>query len=355
MEWTVEEDNLLKECYDSSKEELLSLFKNRTLAAITQRANKKLNIFKDRPNYRYWSKQEDDLLRQSYNLTKKELLKLFYPRSYDSIKLQANKLGLYKLRNEYCNSNCDKLLEESLEAYYWLGFILADGHISKNCRLSLTLAILDEIHLQKFADFIQAENPIDKRNGNVNVKVQDKYALKLYKEKFDICNNKTETPPKLDFYKQIKADLFLAMFCGYVDGDGCIKYQTGRKDCCLGFHIHANWLPWLTFFQEKLLDIFKIELKSVPIIGKDGYAKWTISNNKLLAAIKKFAQEKELPVLRRKWDKIDENYLSVEDRTLLKYPKFCELYSCHKKWQLVKLLKISYETYAKFESLRKVG
>ena len=47
-----------------------------------------------------------------------------------------------KCRNENAynvkpqKNDIKKLLEENLETYYWIGFILADGHIERNKRLS---------------------------------------------------------------------------------------------------------------------------------------------------------------------------------------------------------------------------
>jgi len=46
------------------------------------------------------------------------------------------------------------LLNETLEAYYWMGFIMADGHLSKQNRLTVTLAIKDSDHLLKLKEFV---------------------------------------------------------------------------------------------------------------------------------------------------------------------------------------------------------
>lgn len=42
----------------------------------------------------------------------------------------------------------ENLLSDTLESYYWIGFLLADGTIHGN-RLQLELAILDKKHQEK--------------------------------------------------------------------------------------------------------------------------------------------------------------------------------------------------------------
>ena len=72
-------------------------------------------------------------------------------------------LNLALKKNSYCNkcrldnaynlkaakNNIKILLEENLESYYWIGFILADGHIDGNKRLQITLKSIDYEHLKK--------------------------------------------------------------------------------------------------------------------------------------------------------------------------------------------------------------
>lgn len=51
-------------------------------------------------------------------------------------------------------NNIHKLLLETEEAYYWAGFLTADGSFSKNFRLSLKLSKKDKSHEYKFRNFI---------------------------------------------------------------------------------------------------------------------------------------------------------------------------------------------------------
>lgn len=80
---------------------------------------------------------------------------------------------------------------------YWLGFIYADGYISKteNC-LRITLSAKDEDHLVKFKEDISSESPIT-------------YHMNRYSEKYSL----TKKARISIFSKQIKEDL-LKLGCG---------------------------------------------------------------------------------------------------------------------------------------------
>lgn len=276
-------------------------------------------------NAKRWTEEENQRLRDNYQLSKADLLKLFPYRSPQAVNIQAYKLGLRKEHNEYCKSECSILLQESLETYYWIGFILADGHISNQFRLIVTLAILDIGHLRKLANFLSVENIRETdKNTKVTLAVQDKLWLKRVKEKFDIKNDKTYYPPNLDWI--VDDNLFLAMLVGYIDGDGCIKYQTNRKDTSICIHIHSSWLPFLKMIKYKIETIFGYSTGE-PIIGKDGYARYTISNFPLVKQLKIFVIDNNLPVLDRKWSRVNLSYISRIESNENKFIEIKELHN----------------------------
>lgn len=263
--------------------------------------------------YNKWTQDEKEKLRNNYQLRREELLALFPNRSASSVYQRATILGLTKIHNEYCESNTSILLNESLETYYWLGFIMADGHISNSYRLSIGLAIKDCEHLNRFATYIQCKNiKYHKQNTIVSIKVQDKIYIKQLKEKFNICNDKTYNPCNIKKIKSKK--LFLAWLIGYIDGDGCIKNQHKRKDCSLGFHVHSSWLKILKLIKYRLNQLFNIG-SGQPTIGKDGYARYNIADSRLLIKLKKFVIRNNLPALTRKWNKINITYISKYEIT----------------------------------------
>ena len=103
----------------------------------------------------------------------------------------------------------EKLLEETNLSYYWIGFILADGHISKNNRLKVGLAIKDIKHLKQLAEYLNIDKiKINKHKKSCNFNKQSNI-VKEVKNKFNIDNNKTIKPPDLN---------------NYINNERCIKY-----------------------------------------------------------------------------------------------------------------------------------
>ena len=103
----------------------------------------------------------------------------------------------------------------------------------------------------------------------------------------------------------------MSLFIGFIDGDGCIRNQTSRNDFLLTIHVHKNWYNNILFMENFIYNFFKIpKNKQLTKIGNDGYARVIITNNFIIKQLKIKTIELNLPVLSRKWAKIDENKLS---------------------------------------------
>lgn len=120
------------------------------------------------------------------------------------------------------------------EQFYWLGFLYADGNISKTGnRLELTLALKDIDHLEKFRKFLKLTTEIKTILRN------EHYACRLYvrnKHLWETLNNLGCVPckslilefPKKEIFKNNK--MFILHFIrGYVDGDGCLCYYWNKQ------------------------------------------------------------------------------------------------------------------------------
>lgn len=120
------------------------------------------------------------------------------------------------------------------EQFYWLGFLYADGNISKTGnRLEVALALKDIDHLEKFRNFLKLTTEIKTvlRNGH--------YICRLYvrnKHLWETLNNLGCVPckslilefPKKEIFKNNK--MFILHFIrGYVDGDGCLCYFWNKQ------------------------------------------------------------------------------------------------------------------------------
>jgi len=63
----------------------------------------------------------------------------------------------------------ERLLENTPEAYYWIGFLMADGNFDIHGyvnRLTLFLSEKDKEHIQKFSQFIEV--PVTTRKEKEN-------------------------------------------------------------------------------------------------------------------------------------------------------------------------------------------
>ena len=198
---------------------------------------------------------------------------------------------------------CDltSLLEETPDAYYWVGFLLADGHFQDG-RIAFHLGINDSEQVKKFAEFIKWNGKFeDKGKFGIGVRAKHTEVVEKLCEKFDIKHNKTYMPPKtlLNHDKE----LLKCLIIGFIDGDGNIERQYKRKDCFIRIKIHESWESILKEFCELL----EYDVKHVKI-NKRKYCELIISNSNIVTKLKK--ESLKLPVLKRKWDKIDETYVS---------------------------------------------
>lgn len=197
------------------------------------------------------------------------------------------------------------LLLDNEQAYYWMGFIAADGYINHSVwRLKIELASRDKSHLQKLAEFISYRGLFESR-----ISVQDKKTLPALCNKFNLKPRKTYNPPSVDWMSN---ELFVPFFVGFVDGDGSIGYQYGRSDCLLRLQIHQNWLPCLSTMQQKLMILSGIAIPE-PYKNNRGYAVLTSGNHTFLKWLKH--RTAHLPVLNRKWNKIDLDYNTLYERS----------------------------------------
>jgi hypothetical protein len=260
-----------------------------------------------------WTKEEDEVLKNLWPTSTKEEITKFFNRSYASLIIRASNLGIKKIyeKHPYIQSDLSVLLKNEPESLYWVGFLLADGSVDKLKRLKLTLSIKDKDHLLKFKDFCKIETyHFDKIK--IGVQAQDKSIIGKFCEKYDFKPNKTCNPSS---YIPLKEDLFLSFLIGFIDGDGCINRQSGgRRDCVIRIKVHNSWLDYLNILGREFARIVKQEPIKAKINSK-GYAILTFYDSVALKFLKRKAIELNLPILKRKWDRIDLDYISKKEKT----------------------------------------
>lgn len=198
--------------------------------------------------------------------------------------------------------DCKRLLNNSLESYYWIGFILADGHIQDNKRLVVGLSIKDVNHLKKLAEYLKIT--VKEDNEKCYLAIMDTKSITILSKIFDIKSNKTENPPNIDIFSSLPDDVYNSLMCGFIDGDGSIRRLHKRKDFNIKIKCHSSWFAFLELFTKRLNVSTKVK------INKAGYADLAWSNTKEIQDFKKIVLKYNLPLLSRKWETINLDYKS---------------------------------------------
>lgn len=211
--------------------------------------------------------------------------------------------------------NLENLLSDQLESFYWIGFLLADAWFSDNGQLTLGLAYKDIDHLMKFSKFVNNENSIyirnfksqssDKMLKSCSISLRDKFVVDKIIEKFNIIPPKTYNPPSVEIFKQFSYDQTLSLIIGFIDGDGSFsKPKTNQKHVNLKISCHKCWSVVLQFFATFIGSSTRYKINS------DDQAEIANGRFSELKTLKAFCINNNLPILSRKWDRIDLNYLT---------------------------------------------
>lgn len=234
---------------------------------------------------------------------------LFYS-SYSSYHLAIKKNSLCRVcskEKQNFHRKCDlsPLLEETPEAYYWIGFLLSDGHFYDG-RINFCLSLTDGEHVKKFGKFVKYTGKYrESEKFGVNLSAKHTKIVNELCEKFHIKSNKTYSPP--DTIMNHNEKLLKYLFIGFVDGDGKISADG------VTIKIHGSWFKILeefsTLFDEKIN----------PKITKDGYATIRIPRRQLEKHIIGILYD--VPYLERKWSRI----INMNDENIYKSYKLSDL------------------------------
>lgn len=274
--------------------------------------------------YSRWLSTELQVLSNVYsNKSKQEIQQLLPLHSWQSIMRQARLLNLPRFKLLYRKSNLSKLLEETTETYYWIGFLLADGSFT-NRRLRLALCKKDLKHLKLFRQFIQSTNKISSlyNNSYFSIKLTSVDEIGKLKLKFKIHNDKTHHP--FDISKIENNDLLFSLIIGFIDGDGTVSKVKNTKNCftisCVGhqsayenFVYMVNFLYQYFNFKKDGEHVYKRTCYTSLPQSKDiksyyKQANFSINKIDLVYNITKKAVELKIPFMKRKFGKIVKHF-----------------------------------------------
>lgn len=332
--WTEEENILLKEVYVSNRnrEEIKKFFPYRSWVSIRTHA---VTLGLLRKGYWDIIKDRDaQILPLLEKMSPPDVAKVLglkpshvYMRMYKAGKKPIERVS----NNKLCN-----LLNDTPEAFYWLGFILADGCFSGGKSkikgkmynsFSFRLARKDKNSVSLLSKFIGSSINIDVKNDThnyVGVHCNDIKTLRTLMKKIGLRETqiKTYEPPTKIF--NFKGDLLFSLIVGYIDGDGTILKHKQKNGIFarLAVRTHKSWKSIFDKFDLFLYNYFNIErtsnsfptvlvnYESMPQEKKNRYVVWSINNFRMLKFIKAKAISLGLPVMNRKWNRIKENIVS---------------------------------------------
>jgi hypothetical protein len=249
-----------------------------------------------------WSEEKIKILREKYPTGNLKELAEEFGINYTALKTKARVLGISSIKRNK-RFKLEKLFENTPEAYYWQGFLMADGYISKNGRLGLALAKKDKEHLEKFKNFI-GHGKLALRSGDKSLggeyyeyKCMDVVNGNRFNQSFHIIDKKTYNPPNLDC---LDSDWkFISFFIGFFDGDGCRGFSKLGKMNMMKISVHGSWLETLSNISDRIKIYLDIDC-SVSMT-KRGMANLTIFKEFNFKLFEDFVEEHKLPVLERKW------------------------------------------------------
>lgn len=193
------------------------------------------------------------------------------------------------------NSNFFERIDNPFKAY-WLGFLYADGYISKDNAIRINLKREDEMHLKKFLTAIGCKNNRIKysiKNTEGKEYFQAYCQIKDKKMALDLAdkgcvNNKSLTltfPPK----DKLSPMLYSHFIRGYFDGDGCLTWSISGKNKRRNYKI--NFVGTKSFLTS-LKKILKKE--NLALAKRGNYYSLDISGNKQITQILNFLYENSL-------------------------------------------------------------
>lgn len=199
-------------------------------------------------------------------------------------------------------NSLNKLIEDkSLQTFYWIGFILADGSFY-NDRFEFGLKQDDIMVLQEFAKYINYKGTIKHRDSTSSNRLyfNNKPSIENFMKEYGISYNKTYNPCNFDTFNKYSKNQILALLIGIIDGDGCIESNGSKYSNSIIITSHINWKS----FYEDLFKFIGFDFhyrinKNNPNVSSIG-----IYKREYCLLLKDFIENNNLFNLNRKWEKI---------------------------------------------------
>jgi len=222
---------------------------SREIICLLNKINGDEILHKSNGGFEFWDKEKDNILNlyfkeklstiqigKIYNCDGSTIQRQF--KRWD-IKLRKRYNGIYEVDENYFSTI------DTEEKAYWLGLLLADGHISKRNKVMLCMKDLDEI--EKFKKSLKSTHPIKyNKDGNPSISIGCKQLCDDLRN-IGFTNRKSYKIDINRILSFIPKELLNHFVRGMFDGDGSIKVYhynylknpqyhfgyTGTKETCI--------------------------------------------------------------------------------------------------------------------------
>jgi hypothetical protein len=173
----------------------------------------------------------DENILQKYNdgISLRELSKI-YSKDRSSIKsfLLKNNIKIRSKKERFSKIKYNELffLQDSNELYYFWGFMLGDGSLTKNKSITISLNKKDISILEKFCNWLKIDQSNIKyyKNNVVRLNIYSRYFKDNDLSKFGIIHNKTYNP----IVPSIPNEYIKPFILGLLDADGHISFLKNK-------------------------------------------------------------------------------------------------------------------------------
>ena len=204
------------------------------------------------------------------------------------------------------DNSLDKLInDKSLETFYWIGFILADGSFYNN-RFEFGLKEDDINVLEAFAKYIDFKGIIKHKNYTKSNRIQfnNKPSIEMFMKKYGFNYDKTYNPCSFESFKNYSKEQLISLLIGIIDGDGNIQENGSTYTNVITITAHKLWKN----FYKDLLTYLDIPLH-ISEKENDNCITIRICKREYCITLKQFIIKNNLFYFSRKWDiiKLKEN------------------------------------------------
>jgi hypothetical protein len=309
--WTEDEIKILNENYGriSNKELSSNYLPERNLVSIKTMAGK-CGLTKE--SGEVWTDEELQIVKDNYGKLPQAEFKeqALLNRTWIAIKHKAHEYNLdgtsQQLNTKYSH-NTNYFTAPSQDSAYWAGFIAADGCIGKKWNLlTIGLARADRDHLSTFQNNIDYTGRVYDYSAITNGVIC--YSSHLYisgaqQIVYDLNMHYNITPKKsltLQPPNITDEDLIKCFMVGYIDGDGCIDKTVGELRLSI-----MGTKPMMVWMKDKIDSWYPTTYANRQFnISKRGNIYQIRVAGKRAVTILTDLSTYNLPVLRRKWDKV---------------------------------------------------